>query len=183
MADDLFSGWGIRTLSARHPAFNPYAYHHGVHASMHALAKAQFEAAALFDYFRLPELFSGHQRDHHHPFFAMYPRGNWPQAWSSSAVFTLVQALVGLYPYAPLNVLMVDPHLPTWLPEITLKNIHVGKAVVDIRFFRKDDGNSDYEVLEKRGRLYVVRQPSPWSLTADFGERVHDAIESMLPGK
>src|SRR5581483_5243173 len=97
MADDLFSGWGIRTLSARHPAFNPYAYHrgtiwpvenavftlafarYGVHASMHALAKAQFEAAALFDYFRLPELFSGHQRDHDHPFFAMYPRGNWPQ--------------------------------------------------------------------------------------------------------
>src|SRR5207248_8436884 len=28
-ADDLFSGWGIRTLSAEHPAFNPFSYHRG----------------------------------------------------------------------------------------------------------------------------------------------------------
>jgi hypothetical protein len=70
-----------------------------------------------------------------------------------------------------------------WLPEITLRNIRVGKATVDIRFYRKQDGNSDYEVLGKRGRLNVVRQPSPWSLTAEFGERVRDAIESLLPGK
>ena len=201
MAEDMFSGWGVRTLSAQHPAFNPYAYHrgtvwpvenavfalafarYGVHAHMHALAKAQFEAAAVFDYYRLPELFSGHQRDEEHPFFALYPRGNWPQAWSSSAVFTLIQALVGLYPYAALNVLMVDPHLPVWLPEITLRNIHVGKAVVDIRFYREEEGDSDYEVLDKRGPLHVVRQPSPWSLTAEFGERVRDAIESILPGR
>lgn len=201
MAEDMFSGWGIRTLSAKHPAFNPYSYHrgtvwpvenavfalafarYGVHAHMHALSKAQFEAAAIFDYYRLPELFSGHQRNEQHPFPAMYPRANWPQAWSASAVFTQVQALVGLYPYAPLHVLMVDPHLPVWLPEITLRNIRVGKATVDIRFYRKQDGNSDYEVLGKRGRLNVVRQPSPWSLTAEFGERVRDAIESLLPGK
>jgi glycogen debranching enzyme len=200
MADDMFSGWGIRTLSAKHPAFNPYSYHrgtvwpvenavfalafarYGVHAHMHALSKAQFEAAALFDYCRLPELFSGHQRDKKHPFPAMYPRANWPQAWSASAIFTQIQALVGLYPYAPLHVLMVDPHLPVWLPEITLRNIRVGKATVDIRFYRQQDGKSDYEVLEKRGRLHVVRQPSPWSLTAEFGERVRDAIESLLPG-
>jgi glycogen debranching enzyme len=200
-AEDIFSGWGIRTLSAKHPAFNPYAYHrgtvwpvenavftlgfarYGLHAHMHALAKAQFEAAAVFDYYRLPELFSGHQRDDTHPFFAMYPRGNWPQAWSSSAIFTLVQALIGLYPYAPLHVLMVDPHLPVWLPEIAVSKIQVGKASVDIRFYRKNDGTSDYEVTDKRGRIHVVRQPSPWSLTAEFGERVRDAIESMLPGK
>jgi glycogen debranching enzyme len=29
MAEDLFSGWGVRTLSSRHPAYDPYSYHRG----------------------------------------------------------------------------------------------------------------------------------------------------------
>src|SRR5262249_57766393 len=29
LAPDLFTGWGARTLSANHPAYSPYAYHHG----------------------------------------------------------------------------------------------------------------------------------------------------------
>ncbi len=77
---------------------------------------------------------------------------------------------------------MVDPFLPEWLPEITLRNLRVGSSRVSIRFYREREG-SDYEVLEKEGRLHVVRQPSPWSVTAGFGERVKDAITSLLPGK
>lgn len=199
LQDDLFSGWGVRTLSARHPAFNPYAYHRGTiwpvenaafslafarngqHKLMHTLCAAQFEAAALFDYYRLPEVFAGHQRDQQHPFPAMYPKANWPQAWSASAPFTLLQALLGIYPYAPLKTLLMDPHLPEWLPEISLHNMRIGSSSVSIRFFRKPKGDTDYEILEHRGKLHIVRQPSPWSLTADWGERVRDAIESLLP--
>ena len=96
-------------------------------------------------------------------------------------MFSLLQALLGLYPYAPLNVLLVDPHLPAWLPEITLRHLRVGTAAVTLRFFREGEG-STYEVLEKRGRLHVVRQPSPWSLTAGFAERLRDALSSLLPG-
>jgi glycogen debranching enzyme len=201
LADDLFSGWGVRTLSTQHPAYNPYSYHrgsvwpveqgtfalgflrYGLHDQAEQICRALFEAAALFDLYRLPELFSGHARDDAHPFPAIYPRANWPQAWSSSAIFTLLQSLLGLYPYAPLNMLLIDPHLPAWLPEITLGNLHVGDAVVAIRFYRKPDGASDYTVLDKRGTLHVVRQPSPWSLTASFGERLKDALLSLLPGK
>jgi hypothetical protein len=51
------------------------------------------------------------------------------------------------------------------------------------RFFRKGSGAGDYEVLGTRGTLHVVRQPSPWSLTAGFGERLKDALTSLLPGK
>jgi hypothetical protein len=91
--------------------------------------------------------------------------------------------MLGLYPYAPLNLLLVDPHLPEWLPEIAVRNLHVGAAVVDLRFSRAPGGKSDYEVLEIRGPLHVVRQPSPWSLTATFGERLQDALSSLLPGK
>lgn len=201
MANDMFSGWGVRTLSSNHPAFNPFSYHrgsvwpveqgsfaigfmrYGLHEYVEKLARGSFDAALLFDFQRLPEVFSGHQHDERHPFPAMYPKTNWPQAWSASAVFALVQSMLGLYPYAPLHALFVDPHLPPWLPEITLSNLHVGKGVTAIRFYREGDGSSSYEVLDKRGPLHVVRQPSPWSLTATPTERLVDVLTSVLPGK
>jgi glycogen debranching enzyme len=201
MQDDLFSGWGVRTLSSHHPAFNPYSYHlgsvwpveqatfalgfmrYGLHAQVERVSRAQFEAAAIFDARRLPELFSGHQRDAEHPFPAHYPGANSPQAWSASAVFCLLQAILGLYPYAPLNMLLIDPYLPEWLPDLMLSNVRVGDASVTLRFFRKPDGSSDYEVLEKRGSLHVLRQPTPWSLTATFAGRLKDALTSLLPSR
>jgi glycogen debranching enzyme len=200
-ADDMFSGWGIRTLSDRNPAYNPYSYHrgsvwpvehgsfavgfvrYGLHDHVERICRAQFEAASLFDFYRLPELFAGHRRDASHPFPAHYPNANSPQAWSASAVWCLLQSMLGLYPYAPLNALLVDPHLPAWLPDITLSHLHVGAAVVDVRFHRTTAGHTDYEVLDKRGPLHIVRQPSPWSLTASFGERMQDALSSLLPGR
>ena len=193
---DLFSGWGIRTLSSENPAFNPYSYHrgsvwpvehgtfalglmrYGLHDRAAQLSRAQFEAAALFDFYRLPELFSGHARDAGHPFPAIYPNANSPQAWSASTVYCLLQSMLGLYPYAPLKMLIVDPHLPDWLPEITLRDLRVGRARVTIRFRGKS-----YKILEKRGTLHVIKQPTPWSLTATFAERLRDWMTSLLPGK
>ena len=197
---DLFSGWGVRTLSAKHRAFNPFSYHrgsvwpaeqaafcmglmrYGVHDRLHQLAQAQFEAAALFEYCRLPELFGGHARDDDHPIPALYPHADSPQAWSASAVPCMIQALLGLFPYAPLRILFIDPHLPAWLPELCLRRVRVGDAVVDLRFRRKADGSTDYQVLKLRGTLHVIRQPSPWSQTATFAERLVDVLASALPG-
>jgi glycogen debranching enzyme len=194
---DMFSGWGIRTLSADHPAYNPYSYHRGSvwpveHGSfaigmmryglveeLHTIARAMFDTAALYDFHRLPECFSGHPRDDDHPFPALYPKTNWPQAWSASSVFSIMQAILGIYPYAPRNLLFIDPQLPEWLPEITVKNLHVGRAVVSIRFYRKGEG-THFDLLDKKGKLHIIRQPSPWSLTAGFGERLKDMMESLL---
>src|SRR5206468_653627 len=116
--------------------------------------------------------FSGHERDDDHPFPAIYPKANWPQAWSAFAVFTMLQALLGLYSYAPLNLLLIDPQLPEWLPSVILRQLRVGNASVDIRFKGDDDGRSSFEVLEKHGKLKVIRQPSPWSVRASWGERL-----------
>jgi len=44
-------------------------------------------------------------------------------------------------------------------------------------------GRSDWRLLEQKGTLHVLRQPSPWSLTATFAERLRDALSSLLPGK
>lgn len=198
LKSDMFSGWGVRTLSSDHPAYDPYSYHRGSvwpveHGSfamgmmrfglikeLHTIARAIFEASTLFDYNRLPECFSGHPRDDQHPFPALYPKTNWPQAWSASSLFAILQAMLGLYPFAPTNLLLLDPHLPDWLPEISLHSLHVGKATVSIRFYRKNE-RTHFDVLDKRGRLHVLRQPSPWSLTAGLGERLKDAMESLIP--
>jgi glycogen debranching enzyme len=195
---DMFSGWGVRTLSSEHPAYDPYSYHRGsvwpvelgsfamgmmrfgLISELHTIARAIFEASTLFDYNRLPECFSGHARDDQHPFPALYPKTNWPQAWSASSVFAILQAMLGLYPFAPTNLLLLDPHLPEWLPEMFVRNLHVGKATVSIRFYRKA-ASTHFDVLEKRGRLHVLRQPSPWSLTAGLGERIKDVMESLIP--
>lgn len=201
LEEDLFSGWGVRTLSSRHPAYNPYSYHrgsvwpveqgsfalgfnrYGLHEHLHTLAKAQFEAAMIFDFYRLPEVFSGHPRDADHPFPAFYPKSNSPQAWSASSVFLHLQSMLGLYPYAPLNLLIVDPHLPDWLPEIVLRSLRVGDATVDLHFYRGADGRSSYTVLDHQGPLHIIRQPSPWSLTAGPLERTIDLLQSLLPGR
>jgi glycogen debranching enzyme len=199
--DDLFSGWGVRTLSNQHPRYNPYSYHlgsiwpvehgtfavgfmrYGLHDRVEQIARAQFEAASLFEYHRLPELFCGHPRNAQHPFPAIYPNANSPQAWSASSVFSLLQAMLGLYPYAPLRMLVIDPHLPEWLPEITLRDLRVGKARVTIRFRRRSDGRTSYRILDQRGKLHVVRQATPWSLTTQPAERLRDALSSLLPGR
>lgn len=198
MQPDMFSGWGIRTLSSEHPAYNPFAYHrgtvwpvengafvmamarYGFHGEMWRLARALFEVATLFDYDRLPEVFGGHARDACHPFPCLYERADSPQAWSASVPFIVLQALLGLYPYAPLNVLFLDPWLPEWLPEVSVERMQVGKARITLQFKRNKKGETDYEVTSSEGELHVIRQPSPWSLTADWGERVKDAVTSLL---
>jgi glycogen debranching enzyme len=198
-APDLFSGWGIRTLSAQHPRYNPYSYHlgsiwpvehgtfalgfwrYGLHERVQQIARAQFEAAAMFEYHRLPELFGGHPRDDEHPFPGIYPNANPLQAWSSSSVFALLQAMLGLYAYAPLKMLILDPHLPEWLPELTLRDLRVGKARVSIRFKRQKNGRTSYRIVEQNGTLHVMRQATPWSLTTQPAARLRDALESLLP--
>lgn len=197
--DDLFSGWGVRTLSSENPAYNPYSYHrgsvwpveqatfalafmrYGLHDLTQKICRSQFEASALFANHRLPEVFSGHQRGDGQPFPAFYPQANAPQAWSASAVFMMVQSMLGLYPYGPLNMLIIDPHLPAWLPHLTVRNLRVGEARATIRFYRKSDGSSSYDVEEKEGSLHILRQPSPWSLTAGYWERFKDAMLTLLP--
>lgn len=199
MQDDLFSGWGIRTLSASHPAYNPFSYHrgsvwpvvnagivlafarYGLHEEMHRLAKAFFESASLFENDRLPEVFGGHARTPDAPFPGLYTRADWPQAWSASAPFTVLQALLGIFPYAPAHVLLLDPHLPEWLPEIAVRNLRVGQATVTLRFKREADGKTGYTIEDLEGPLHVIHQPSPWSLTSGWAERVRDAIDSLLP--
>lgn len=184
---DMYNGWGIRTLSSKHRAYNPYAYHrgtvwpvehgpfamgayrYGMHDRVDQIARGMFELASLFDYRRLPECIAGHPRNQEHPFPALYPSANAPQAWSAATVVSLMQAMLGLQPFAASGLLLVDPHLPEWLPTITVHHLRVGEAAVSLRFDRQPDGRTNHEVLEIQGELQVLRAPSPWSLVLSAG--------------
>ena len=174
LADDMFSGWGIRTLSADHPAFNPFAYHlgtvwpspnsiaayglmrYGFVDHMHRVAEGMFATTQVFDLDRLPEVFGGHPRDARHPHPGLYPGACSPQAWSAGAVILLVQTMMGLTPLAPRSTLVVDPALPAWLPDITIRNVQVGRARAALRFRRDTSGHTDVEVIEG-GDLHILR--------------------------
>jgi glycogen debranching enzyme len=191
MAPELFSGWGIRTLSRDHPAYNPFAYHlgdvwpwpsaligfgmrrYGFTEAFHRLAKGLFDATELFAWNRLPEALGGHARDARHPHPGIYPSSNSPQAWSASAVISLVQTMLGLVPLAPLKTLLIAPELPEWLPDLTLAGIRVGDGRVSLRFWRASSGRTEHEVLAATGDIAVHR--------AEIGrtERGADGLAAM----
>jgi glycogen debranching enzyme len=151
---DFFSGWGVRTLSAAHPAFNPMSYHNGsiwphdnailvlgMALNGHARAalpivRALYEAAVHSEFQRLPELYCGMTR-HGSSRPVNYPVSCSPQAWASGSLYMLLQALLGLYPEAPARILHVrDPVLPDFLGELTVSGIAIGGSRVALQFRR-----------------------------------------------
>src|SRR5690606_608563 len=99
---------------------------------------------------------------------------------NQSVLPLLVQSLLGLVPYAPLNLLLVDPILPSWLPDLTVKGLRVGDAVATLHFWRDDDGDSHFRVVEKQGKLRVVRQPWVESTSAGSRDRIGALLESAF---
>ncbi|MDQ7850303.1 MAG: amylo-alpha-1,6-glucosidase, partial [Armatimonadota bacterium] len=177
MAPDMFSGWGIRTLSSSHPAFNPFGYQVGAvwphDNSLIALgfkrygfvgealrvAEGILEAAAHFHAYRLPELFAGLQRGPR-SFPVQYPEANVPQGWAAGAVFALLRMMLGLRADAPRGRLLLHPTLPEWLPRLHLAGVSVGQAVVDLEVFREGE-QTRWTASVRTGTLEVVERP--WS--------------------
>jgi len=163
MQPDMWSGWGIRTLTTENPSYNPYSYQngsvwphdnslialgfkrYGFHAEACAIAEDIHRAAGFFTLRQLPELYSGVQRQETN-FPVQYLGANVPQAWAAASVFALVQAMLGLEMDGPSGLLRVDPALPAWLPDLTLHGLRVGSQSFDIAFHRTPDGTT-YDVL------------------------------------
>jgi glycogen debranching enzyme len=166
---DMWSGWGIRTLSSRNPAYNPYAYHlgtvwphdngiiaagmkrYGLTNEANRVIRGIFDATRAFEAYRPPEVFAGLERQGKKTDFpALYPPGaNVPQAWATGAIFQSVQTILGLRADAPHARLYVAPSLPPWLPDITLQGLQVGASRLDLRFWREGD-RSRWDLLGAR---------------------------------
>jgi glycogen debranching enzyme len=163
MQPDMWSGWGIRTLSALHKSFNPYNYQtgavwphdnaiiafgfrrYGFAAEAAAVARSISGAASHFLLNELPELYAGLQREDL-SFPVQYIGANVPQAWAAGTPFVLLQALLGIVPDAPRGRLYVDPALPDWMPDVTLIDLRLGRKTMDLRFWRDGD-ETKFEVL------------------------------------
>ena len=169
MAPDMWTGWGIRTLSADHRAFNPYNYQTGsVWPHDNAIIAMGFKyygfgteaarvahdvsvAASHFLLNQLPELYTAAERTESN-FPVQYIGANVPQAWAAGSVFMLTQALLGFQPDAPRNKLYVDPALPCWLPDLTVRDLRIGKHRLDIRFWTEGDATA-FEVIKGDPKL------------------------------
>jgi glycogen debranching enzyme len=198
MEPDMFSGWGVRTLSSDHRAYNPFSYHlgtvwpvesgttafgfarYGCRDALHRLAEGLFAASDLFVANRLPEVLGGVPRDAEHPHPGIFPGSCEPQGWSAGAVILTIQALLGMRPFAPLGLLLIDPQLPPWLPDLQLNGVRVGAGSVDLAFWRTRNGKTRYRVVGRRGHIRVLRQPVPQGPEATPGNRALAALTSVL---
>jgi glycogen debranching enzyme len=151
MGPDLWSGWGIRTMSAADGGFNPLSYHNGTvwphDNSLIAWGLARYgrwpeaqriirrmlNAAGHFEY-QLPEVFAGLPRAET-PFPIAYPTAARPQAWAAGAPVLLLQILLGMEPdrrqFQLHSILPLE--LPTWAGSFRLTGIRAFDKVWDVR--------------------------------------------------
>lgn len=178
MEPDMDSGWGIRTLSSKHPAFNPHSYQngsvwphdngliaegfkrYGFVDEVGRIAKGVCDAGGCFALNQLPELYAGLQRTPA-SFPVQHIGANVPQAWAAGSIFSLVYATLGLQPDAPRRRLYVDPALPPWIDTLVLRNVRVGAQTFDIRFTRTDEG-TEFEVLKGNSAAVLRRPMTAW---------------------
>ncbi|ACK71087.1 Amylo-alpha-16-glucosidase [Gloeothece citriformis PCC 7424] len=170
---DMFSGWGIRTLSSWSPAYNPMGYHigsvwphdNGIIAlglrSLGLIEQALEVAQGILDmtleqpYQRPPELFCGYERtEENSP--VRYPVACSPQAWATGTIFQLLEVMINIVPDVPNNCVRIsDPFLPESINNLSLHNLRIGTTLLDLEFQRSGTTTA-CRVAKKRGNLRVV---------------------------
>lgn len=164
---DMFTGWGIRTLSSEEERYNPMSYHngsiwphdnamiafglkkYGFVEHFHVLAKAMFSTASRMDLLRLPELFCGFQRvSHERP--TLYPVSCSPQAWASGSVFLLIQSMLGLkVDHLHKKVSFERPALPQFLNHLSVVDLSVDGGKITFEINRINDLEATVVIKER----------------------------------
>jgi glycogen debranching enzyme len=172
------SGWGIRTVAKGEARYNPMSYHngsiwphdnslialgfarYGFSSPIEQLFKGLFRAATYMDSRRLPELFCGFQRQRGRgP--TLYPVACSPQAWASATPFSLLEAALGLeFDPGKGEIRLHNPRLPSFLDEVTLRNLRLDRSSIDLRLRRHKEAVS-LDILHTRGKIQVSIVCSP----------------------
>jgi glycogen debranching enzyme len=173
LAEDSFSGWGIRTLSTREVRYNPMSYHDGSvwphdnaivaagfaryrqHRAALRILTGLFDSTETFELRRMPELFCGFPR-RRDAGPTLYPVACAPQSWAAGSVFLLLASCLGLEIDAPrCRIALHRPVLPEYLDFIEVRQLRAGRGSADLRFERHGEDVSVH-VAQKRGPIEVV---------------------------
>ena len=175
LSEAMFSGWGVRTVAAGESRYNPMSYHdgsvwphdnalialglslYGFQSKAAEIFNGMYEASVHVDLHQLPELFCGfHKRaDSNGP--TLYPVACSPQAWAAGSVFLLFRAALGINVRAGERLIrFCNPTLPPNLDEVTIENLRVADASVDLLIRRHQEGVA-VEVLRREGDVEVVK--------------------------
>jgi glycogen debranching enzyme len=172
MSEEMFTGWGVRTLSSSERRYNPMSYHNGslwphdnalIAAGLAHNRKRQYaiqilegllQAAGYLRTGSLPELFCGFSREEQlEP--VPYPVACHPQAWSAASIFMMIQAMLGIEVRGFDRKLILDsPAMPAWLDWLKIENLKVGNGHVSLIVRRSPEGTS-IGIIELRGDLSV----------------------------
>jgi glycogen debranching enzyme len=151
MRAELWSGWGVRTMSAGDVGYNPLAYHGGTvwphdnsliawglarngrWPEAHRIVRRMLEAATYFEN-QLPEVFAGFARAET-PFPIAYPTASRPQAWAAATPVLLLQVLLGLQPDPARQALVsvAPPELPSWAGSLRLTGVRAFDRAWNVR--------------------------------------------------
>lgn len=174
MEESMFSGWGVRTLASDNPGYDPFSYHRGsvwpvdnaaiarglsfsgMKEEANRIIQAQLELCTLFQKMRLPELVSGHPKSRQSPTPGLFPYANPIQAWSASAIPMFLEAILDIRPDAPSGLLNIHPMLPEWLPWVELHGLQIGATLLDLNFWRDEEGGTSWQVRRQNGPLRVA---------------------------
>jgi len=153
-AQDMFSGYGIRTMSERSTGYNPMSYHNGSvwpHDNSLCLigmsrmgftdealkvALGLMRAAEHFEYARLPELFCGYPDELGRP--VPYPVACSPQAWAAGTPLVFLQVFLGLDPDAPNGVIRIRPDLPDGMNRLSVRRLRIGSGTLSLTVTRRE---------------------------------------------
>jgi glycogen debranching enzyme len=172
LADDMYSGWGIRTLSRNERRYNPMSYHNGSiwphdnamaalglaragdHAGVVKVLEGLFDASMQLNTSSLPELFCGFRREAGlRP--VPYPVACHPQAWSAASIFMVLQAMLGMQVHGFERRVVFAAHMiPPWLDWLSVEGMKVGDGRVSFVLRRSPNGVA-IEVKEESPGVHI----------------------------
>ncbi len=172
MSEEMFNGWGIRTLSSKEKRYNPMSYHngsvwphdttliaygfaqYGMMREAMRLMQGLFEASLFIELQRLPELFCGFPfRKGEAP--TSYPVACSPQAWSVATVFLLLQSClqIKIDGYEK-KLIFQNPMLPDYINEIKISNLKFENEEFSIEIIKHDNDLA----------IHLIKKPAGWQL-------------------
>ncbi|NMH75499.1 amylo-alpha-1,6-glucosidase [Bacillus sp. RO2] len=173
VSQKMFSGFGIRTMGTGEAGYNPMSYHdgsiwpHDNSMVLLGMSKVQrqeaanlvieglIEAAAHFEYDRLPELFCGYDKSVGKA--VKYPVACSPQAWAAGTPLVFVQTILGLFPDALEKKISISPLLPKGMNELDVEKVKIGEGFLSLIAKKSSEGNVELTIVENTTGYEIIQ--------------------------